>query len=146
MKHSPLSQATNINIQFGKVEKVLPRLLSESNTQLFEQLLLYPWAEMQGPPGQQGSGIDQEQDPLWNTRVGTCTAAHNLEVCYFTSCLYLAYEIKNQQLYFSPKVLEVLCGKAGACPLEEQHLFLFHSNVNIVPSCYSLSFRQAPGM
>lgn len=93
---------------------------------------------MQGPPGEQGSGIDQEQDPLWNTRVGTCTASHNLEVRYFTSCLYLAYEIKNQQLYFSPKVLEVQCGKAGACFSKEQHLLLFHSNVNIVPPGYSL--------
>ena len=101
---------------------------------------------MQGPPGEQGSGIGQEQDPLWNTRVGTCTAAHNLEVCYFTSCLYLAYEIKNQQLYFSPKVFEVLCGKAEACPLEEQHLLLFHSNVNIVQSGCSPSVRDAPGM
>lgn len=55
---------------------------------------------------------------------GTCMAAYNLEVCYFTSCLYLSYEIKTHQLYLSPKVLQVLRQKNGSTPLEG-YLILF---------------------
>lgn len=84
-------------------------------------LSTYGWAEIQGPTGKRGSSRDQVQD---YKHQGTCMAAYNLEVCYFTSCLYLSYEIKTHQLYLSPKVLQVLRQKNGSTPLEG-YLILF---------------------
>lgn len=40
MKHSPFEPSDQHQYPVQKVEKVLPRLLNESNTMLFEYLLL----------------------------------------------------------------------------------------------------------